>query len=137
MRLALFALAVAVTGCRADNDLIRTDVEFLAAQEGAEVEPACARVVRHGHAALPPVEAALHTAEPHGRKNLILALHRIGDGDAIPLLRHVALHDAEADVRHEAEWTLRQWAAGKDARAERARAALREIDEQRGSEATG
>jgi hypothetical protein len=79
------------------------------------------------------------TASPAGRKNLILALRRIGDVEAVPLLRQVALYDVAADVRREAGWTLRQWAAGPagEERADKARAAVRALDEASGSEESG
>jgi hypothetical protein len=126
------------SGCARDDDAIRADVQLLALLDGEAGQSAAAeRLVRHGRRALPSVEAALHTAEPPGRKNMILVLRRIGDPDAVPLLRHVALFDAALDVRREAEWTLKSWAAGQDGRAERARAALRELDERRAREEAG
>ena len=79
----------------------------------------------------------MHTAEVPGRKNLVLALRKIGDADAVPLLRHIALFDPAPDVRVEAEWTLKTWAVAKDARGEKARAALRELDERRAREEAG
>jgi HEAT repeat protein len=135
----LFLAAVAAVGCEDDDEAIRGEVQslVLAAGTGTPATAAAERLARHGRRALPAVEAALHTAEPAGRKNLILALRKIGDGDAAPLLRHVALFDPAPDVRREAEWTLRSWAAGRDARGERARAALRELDERREREEAG
>jgi len=131
------ALALGTAACRSDDgDRIRAEVAFLVSQE-SEAPAAAERVMRHGRRALPYLESALHTTDPRGRKNIILALRRIGDVEAVPLLRHVALFDEAPDVRLEAEWTLQQWAAGKDTRADRAKAALREIEERRGREATG
>jgi hypothetical protein len=49
----------------------------------------------------------------------------------------VAAWDADADVRREALWTLRGWAAEAGARGEKARAALRSVDEIRRHEESG
>jgi HEAT repeats len=131
-------MAAAAPGCSTDDDAIRADVQLVAMMppEGSATQ-AAERLAKHGRRALPPVEAALHTADVTGRKNLVLVLRKIGDPDAVSLLRHLALFDAAPDVRREAEWTLKTWAAGKDARGERSRAALREIDERREREEAG
>ena len=59
----------------------------------------------------------MHTASPTGKKNLILALRKIGDVEAVPLLGHMAQFEPNADVRREAEWTLKSWAADGAAKA--------------------
>jgi len=132
------ALAVAIGGC-ADHaeDRIRTEVQALTLAEGEAVQSAADRVAAHGRRALPAIEAALHTADVAGRKNLVIAIRHIGDADGIPLLLHLAAFDAAEDVRREAAWTLRSWAAGGGDRAERARAALRRLDELRHGEEAG
>ncbi|HEX2569542.1 MAG TPA: HEAT repeat domain-containing protein [Polyangia bacterium] len=133
-RLASLALALLLTACRDDPDALRGDVQIVVAHEGEMMQAATRRLVRHGVAALPPIEAALHTADESGREHLVYALREIGEAEAIPLLRHIALHDAAEGVRREALLTLEQWAAAKDqeARARRARAAVREIQERPG-----
>jgi len=135
------AAAAAAPGCAgssaADDERVRADVQLLVLHDGDRPDEAVARVARHGRRALPAVESALHTAPPRGRKNLVLALRRIGDADAVPLLRHLALHDGAPDVRQEAEWTLRTWARETGPRADRARQALRELSERRAQEAAG
>jgi hypothetical protein len=139
MRLLMVAaLLVAACSSSADDE-IRAQVTLLVSQEGAAARAAADALARHGRRAIPTVESALHTAAPPARKNLILALRKIGDVEAVPLLGHVALYDAAPDVRREAEWTLRDWAAGPpgDPRAERARAALRALDEGRKREEAG
>ena len=45
----------------------------------------------------------MHTAAPTGRLHLIAALERIGDDEAVPVLRHVAVFDITAEVRDAAE----------------------------------
>jgi hypothetical protein len=112
-------------------------VTLLCNHEGAIVVAAAEHLQRHGRRAIPTIEGAMHTASVPGRKNLILALRQIGDGEAVPLLRHVALYDASAEVQREALWTLKKWAQGQDARAEAARAAVRAVDEERQSSDTG
>ena len=137
MRLASLGLALLLAACRDDPDALRGDVKIVTAHEGEVMQAAVRRLERHGRAALPPIEAALHTADEAGRKNLIYALRQIGEAEAIPLLGHIALHDTSEGVRREALWTLEKWAAGSDERATRARAAVREIQEQQGREETG
>jgi hypothetical protein len=116
---------------------IRDEVVIVATRDGVLAERSMAELVRYGRAALPSIEAALPTASSTGRLNLVWALRRLGDAEGVPLLRHVALHDAEEAVRVEAETTLKQWALGVGARAEQARAALRVIAERRGQGAAG
>ena len=101
------------------------------------MEAATERLVPHGRRAIVIIEAALHTAQPPGRKNLIVALRRIHDADAVPLLRHFAVFDASPDVRTEARWTLEQWALEKGELGAKSRAALRTVDELKGREEAG
>ncbi len=136
MRTLTLALLL-LTGCDRTDEQIRAAVTLAISHEGAQATAAADRLAQHGRRAIPTIEAAMHTASPAGKKTLIGALRKIGDVEAVPLLRHVALHDPGADVRREAEWTLKQWAAGSDPRAEEARRALRTIDEQRGTEEAG
>src|SRR6185436_4809698 len=85
------------------------------------------RLAAYGRKAVAQIETALHTAAPTGRLHLLAALDRIGDGDAVPVLRHVAVYDVWADARQAASDLLARWAeagAASPARAERARAAL-------------
>ena len=87
----------------------------------------------YGRAAIPQIETAIHTSAPPGRLHLIAALDKIGDGDAVPVLRHVAVFDITAEVRVAAERLLSRWAssAGDRPRAARAQAALAEIGRKR------
>src|SRR5262245_55985705 len=130
------ALLLFACGDRTENE-IRANVTLLVHHEGVEVNQAATRLEKFGVRAIPTIEAAMHTAPVAGRKNLILALRRIGDAEAVPLLRHRALFDPAPDVRREAEWTLKQWAAGEGDRAAKAKAALRAIDEARSAEQPG
>ncbi len=56
---------------------------------------------------------------------------RIGDGEAVPILRHTALYDITPEVRAAAEGTLAAWAGDNDARGARARDAIAEIARKR------
>jgi HEAT repeat protein len=132
----LFVIAIACSSPSADDD-VRAQVTLLLNQEGAPARAASERLVHYGRRAIPTIEAAMHTASPSGRKNLILALRQIGDEEAIPLLRHIAAYEADPDVRREAEWTLKKWAQESGPRAEKARAALRAVDEARSREEAG
>ena len=83
-------------------------------------------------AAIPQIEtSAVHTSAPTGRLHLVAAMARIGDSEAVPILRHTALYDITPDVRAAAEGVLARWAAGNDARGARARDALAEIARKR------
>jgi len=124
------------------EDEVRAQVAILLAQEGSAAPIAAERLAQKGRAAIPIIESALHTATPVGKKNLILALRKISDPaarkEAIPLLGHLAGHDPLPDVRREAEWTLKQWAAtGDPSLATEARKALRALDEAKGTEEAG
>ncbi|HWE31617.1 MAG TPA: HEAT repeat domain-containing protein [Polyangia bacterium] len=134
--LALWAVAPA---CNDADDDIRANVTLLCNHEGALATAAAEHLTRYGRRAIPTIEAAMHTASPTGKKNLILALRKIGDIEAVPLLGHVAQFEPNADVRREAEWTLRQWAADAKAaeRAAKAKQAVRTLEEARGTEDAG
>ena len=124
------------------EDEVRSQIAILLAQEGSAAPAAAERLAKKGRAAIPIIESALHTATPVGKKNLILALRKIADPEArkeaIPLLGHLAGHDPLPDVRREAEWTLKQWAAtGEPSLAAEARKALRALDEAKGTEEAG
>jgi hypothetical protein len=134
---AAVALVWAACSTRAEDDLIRVEVQRLALADGDAASISAERVARYGRRALATIEAVIQTADPHGRKNLVLAARRVGDAEAVPLLLHVAAWDAEPLVRAEAEWTLKSWAAATDERAERARAALRRLDELKQREEAG
>lgn len=146
MKVAGFTLVVgamavlALTACtrrELREKEIRDEVSIIAAREGALAERSMEELRRFGRDAIPFVEAALPKASPTGQLNLVMALRRLGDPEAIPLLRHLALRNSLEAVRIEAETTLRTWAKGRDARAEQARAALRSIEEAQGRGNTG
>jgi hypothetical protein len=143
MRLCSFVLvtllAVAPAACNEADDDIRANVTLLCNHEGALATAAADHLARYGRRAIPTIEAAMHTASATGKKNLILALRKIGDAEAVPLLGHIAQFEPNADVRREAEWTLRQWAADDKAkeRAVRAKQAVRVLEEAHGTEDAG
>jgi len=121
----------------ASDDDVRAQVTLLLNQEGASARAAHDKLVKHGRRALPTVESAMHTAPPPGRKSLISVLRAIGDEEAIPLLRHLAGFDPDGEVRREARWTLEGWAREGGSRGEKAKAALRTVDETRQREEAG
>lgn len=135
----LLACALAAAACNNGDDEIRADVTLLVNHEGTLATAAADALGRRGRRAIPTIEAAMHTAEPPGRKNLIMALRKIGDPEAVPLLAHIAIYDQSPDVAREAEWTLKQWAADgrSPARAAKARDAVRQVEESRGAEGAG
>jgi HEAT repeat protein len=101
------------------------------------VDGARQRLVGFGAAAIPQIETALHTAQERGRLHLVAAMQDIGDAEAIPILRHLAVYDSSADVRASCASILKGWAAATAtttafaARAERARLALARVEELR------
>jgi HEAT repeat protein len=131
--LLAFALAAALSGACEDGSHgdIGDEINILVRRNDQLVPPATERLAAYKRAAIPQIETAFHTAAPAGRVHLITALARIGDGEAVPILRHAALYDVNADVRGAAEAVLTRWATGKDARADRARAALTELARKR------
>src|SRR5947208_14384379 len=93
-------LFLALFGCSDSVDgQIRARVTILTSHEGTPVQQAADELAHYGRRSIVTLEAALHTATPAGRKNIILALRKLGDGEAVPLLAHLALHDSEKDVR--------------------------------------
>jgi len=112
---------------------IGDEINILLRRDDALVPPATERLARYRRAAIPQIETAMHTAAPTGRHHLLAALEKIGDGDAVPILRHIAVFDITADVRAGAEALLSRWAAATDdkPRAARASAALAEIARKR------
>ena len=139
MRSIVAACLVLAAACNDVDDDVHANVTLLCNHEGALAQAAADHLQRYGKRAIPTIEAAMHTASVPGRKNLILALRRIGDVDAVPLLGHIAMTDGSPDVRREAEWTLKGWAADakQPARAEKAKAALLKADETRHAEEAG
>jgi hypothetical protein len=135
----VMAMASMVSCSDRDETDIRADVTLLSNHEGAIAATAADHLARFGRRAIPTIEAALHTASAPGKKNLVLALRKIGDVEAVPLLRHVATFETSEDVRREAEWTLKQWAGDESqrARAAAARAAVRAVEEARDAEQAG
>lgn len=112
---------------------IGDEINILVRRDDQLVTPATERLARYRRAAIPQIETAMHTSAPPGRLHLIAAFEKIGDSEAVPVLRHVALFDITAEVRDAAERLLSRWAASADdkARAARARDALAEIARRR------
>ncbi|HLK89992.1 MAG TPA: hypothetical protein VKZ18_08860 [Polyangia bacterium] len=135
MRRGLLALALAAALAGACDDSshgdIGDEINILVRRNDQLVPPATERLAAYKRAAIPQIETAFHTAAPSGRLHLLAALDRIGDSEGVPILRHAATFDITRDVRVAAEGVLTRWAAGHDARGDRARAALAEIARKR------
>ena len=135
MRRRFVVLALAASLLAACDDTSHSDIgdeiNILVRRNDQLVPPATERLAAYKRAAIPQIETAFHTAAPSGRLHLIAALDRIGDGEAVPILRHAAMFDITTEVRGAAEGLLTRWAAGKGARADRARASLAEIARKR------
>jgi len=129
-------LAPALLGGLACEDLshgdIGDEINILVRRDDQLVAPATERLAAYKRRALPQIEVAMHTAAPSGRLHLIAALERIGDEEAAPVLRHVAVYDMTPDVRQAAEAVLARWAGGPpEPRAARARVAQAEVARRR------
>jgi len=127
---ALLLAGTLATACEdGSHGDIGDEINILIRRNDALVPPAMDRLAAFKRAAIPQMETSLHTAAPAGRLHLITVFARIGDSEAVPILRHVALFDVTPEVRAAAEAVLTRWAAdGADkARAARATAALTEI----------
>jgi hypothetical protein len=108
------------------------EINILVRRDDQLVPPATERLAAYKRRAIPQIETALHTAAPTGRLHLVAALDRIGDEEAAPVLRHVAVYDITPEIRQAAEGVLSRWAGGPaGARASRARATLAEIARRR------
>jgi len=130
---AAFLFLAAASACQEVNHRdIGDEINILVRRNDALVGPATERLARYKRHAIPQIETAMHTSAPIGRLHLIAALERIGDDEAVPVLRHLAVFDITAEVREAAERVLSRWAASSDKKmAPRARAALDEIARKR------
>jgi hypothetical protein len=133
---ALLLAALAGGACEdGSHGDIADEINILVRRNAQLVPPAMERLAAFKRAAIPQIETALHTAAPAGRLHLIAVMARIGDGEAVPILRHAALFDIAPEVRAAAEAVLSRWAAdSSDApRAARAGTALADIARRRAS----
>jgi hypothetical protein len=136
---ALAVLAAASSACEESGHRdIQDEINILIKRNDALVPPATDRLARFGRLAIPQIETALHTAAPTGRLHLIEALDRLGDEEAVPVLRHFAVYDVRPEARQACADVLARWStapAGSSAqdlrRAERARGAEAEISRKR------
>lgn len=111
---------------------IGDEINILVRRDDQLVPPATERLAAYKRKAIPQIETALHTSAPTGRVHLVAALDRIGDDEAVPVLRHVAIYDITPEVREAADAVLTRWAGtGADTRAKRARDAEAEISSRR------
>lgn len=135
------AVAVTVLASACDDGAhrdIQDEINILTRRNDALVPPATDRLAKYGRLAIPQIETALHTAAPTGRLHLIAAFERIGNADAVPVLRHFAVYDVRPEVRQACSELLARWAqpsadgsAAAKARAERAKAAQAEVARKR------
>ena len=87
-RLAAAFLLLAAAGCEeVSHRDIGDEINILVRRDDALVGPATDRLASYRRSAIPQIETAMHTAAPAGRHHLIVALEKIGDGEAIPILR--------------------------------------------------
>jgi hypothetical protein len=136
--LVLLALLVPAACTDQTEDEVRGYATLFLGQEGSAARAASDRLVGYGRRALPTIESALHTATPANRRRLVGVMRRIAAPEAVPLVAHLAAYDPAPEVALEAAQTLRAWVtSGPPTLAERARAALRTVEELRKEEAAG
>ena len=131
---ALLLAALAGPACEDGSHAdIADEINILVRRNDQLVPPAMERLAAYKRAAIPQIETSLHTAAPAGRLHLVAAMARIGDGEAVPILRHAALFDVAPEVRTAAEAVLSRWAADPSnaGRAARAGTALAELARRR------
>lgn len=104
---ALFAISCEESGHRDIQD----EINILTRRNDALVPPATERLATFGRLAIPQIETALHTAAPSGRLHLVDALERLGDDEAVPILRHFAVYDVRPEVREACTGVLARWSA--------------------------
>lgn len=133
----LVLVMLAAPGCDDSSHRdIQDEINILTRRNDALVPPATDRLARYGRVAIPQIETAIHTAAPMGRLHLIDAFARIGDEEAIPVLRHFAVYDVRPQMRRACEDLLATWASDSGTavlrhRAERAQAAQAEVAHKR------
>jgi hypothetical protein len=125
-----------VAGLAACDDVSHADIgdeiNILVRRDDQLVAPATERLAAYHRGAIPQIETAMHTSAPPGRLHLVAALDRVGDDEAVPVLRHVAIYDVTPAVRAAAEEVLARWASeAPGPRATRAAAARVEIARRR------
>ena len=106
------ALLCCSAGC--DNPAERTAqraVRGLVKARPAQRDRALDRVVALGRLALTDIEQEMHSAKPEGRVRLLHALRRIGEREALPLVRFLARWAEDPEVRRQAIRTQRALAA--------------------------
>jgi hypothetical protein len=84
---------------RAVRDLVKAKPE--------QQDRALDRVVALGRQALTDIEQEMHSAKPEGRVRLLHALRRIGQREALPLVRFIARWAEDPEVRRQAIRTQR------------------------------
>jgi hypothetical protein len=132
--LELFLLLAAVAGLACEDGSYRAigaDIRSLTQDVSDRQETAAARLIAVGRRAIPQIEIALHTAPDRGRRRLVSVLEQLGDDEAIPILRHLAVFDGSPEVRGACEGALKAWAVVTDARGRSAGLALQRIRERR------
>jgi HEAT repeat protein len=97
---AVVLVGLALAACEdVSHGDIGDEINILVRRNDQLVGPATERLAAYRRAAVPQIETAMHTAAPSGRLHLVAALDRIGDDEAVPVLRHVAVFDVTPDVR--------------------------------------
>jgi HEAT repeat protein len=105
--LLLLFSACAPAACNADEEkVIAREVEILIGEPGAGTRQAEARLVARGHRSIAILETGLYQADPLGRQRVVKTLEKIGDREVLPILRHLARRDPDADVRERAQAAL-------------------------------
>ncbi len=103
---------------------IHADVHVVSTREDGLATAAMERLAARGSVALVHIETGMHTAPDSARLRLVALMGRIGDANAIPILRHFAVFDVNAEVRAACDDTLERWSTAPGPRGERASEAI-------------
>jgi hypothetical protein len=119
------SLTLLTGGCddRSARD-IHADVHVISTREDGLATAAMERLAERGGAALVHIETGMHTAPDSARLRLVSLMRRIGDANAIPILRHFAVFDVNAEVRSACDDTLEHWSKASGPHAVLAREAI-------------
>jgi HEAT repeat protein len=111
-RRALLVCLLALTACApracsdGDERQLERAVQALVGEPGPRADDAERLLVAVGADAVLYLETGLYDAEPRARRRIIRTLAKIGLPTVLPILRHLAARDPDADVRSDASAAL-------------------------------
>ena len=106
----VFVLLLAMLGCENNQTrMIQKEVEILVGEPGPLAEKAERLLVNRGKAVIPILETGLYMGDGLGKIKVIRVLEQIGDPAGLPIIKYLAFHDKESQVREFANRVLLEW----------------------------